>query len=155
MLTDEEFALVSAKAKSKSVELAAPKQPADEIERRFRRVEEKDLRITTAANRFAEVPSFLEKEKRDELVELLCNGSDLELQRKGWTRKDLRMAIYGTMPKKDWPAAMQASHERVGMRIRKAKPLRQSLTFNLNQINIPAPRPLGPEDRVVIRDMRK
>jgi len=127
-----------------------PESPLERLKDRYEKAQEKDLTIVAAMNRFSEVPTEAEAEERKKLIDLLVAGTPDELKAAGWrSRKELRMAIYGTMPKKEWPAAMQAAHERVGMRIRRQDKAPGRQVFNLNMISIPAPKP-AIEAKVVI-----
>jgi hypothetical protein len=65
-------------------------------------------------------------------------------------KRELRLAMYGQLPKKDVPFSMMAAHDRMGMRIRRENKAPKGGSFTLNMVNIPAPKPPGPEDRVVI-----
>ena len=114
-------------------------------------IKAKDEEIVMGMNRFADVPSVFEPEQRQKYVELL-NTAPLALIRDvGFsTREELRLALLGSLPKSEAPVAMQSAHERTGMRIRKDGSGKSGTTVNLNMVTIPAPRPTGPEDRIII-----
>jgi hypothetical protein len=106
----------------------------------YKKLEKRDLGIVKAMNRFAELPTRREDPDGKRFAELFAL-SDEDLAKEGWeSRKELRMAYYGTLPKSQWPASMQSAHERVGMRLRKQAQAPQKNTFNLNVVSIPAPR---------------
>jgi hypothetical protein len=130
------------------------KDPVDILRQKYEKLQEKDLHIARVMDRFAELPSFVEEVARQELIALLNNGTDEEIQAKyGFnSKRELRIAMYGTLPKKDWPAAMQSAHERVLARTRKQVRDPARNVFNLNVISIPAPKPIGPETKVVVID---
>lgn len=143
---------------SDSALVARPEQPLarkdalERLQQRYQKLQEKDLDVVKAMNRFAELPSFVEETARAELIALLAEGSDLAIQQKyGFKdKRELRMALYGTLPKKDWPAAMQAAHERVLARQRKQSQQAPRNVLNLNMITIPAPRKPTDEDKVIV-----
>jgi hypothetical protein len=121
----------------------------DALRQGYERLQKGDLAVVKAMNRFAELPLTGEGAIGPEA--LLAMG-DVELAERGWTRKDLRMAIYGTLPRSRWPAAMQAAHERVGMRLRKQDRTPAKMQFNLNMVNIPPPRPVLDAEVVILPD---
>lgn len=131
--------------------LAKKTDPVELLRARYEKLQEKDLSIVRTMDRFAELPSFVEETARAELIELLATGSDEAIRQKyGFKdKKELRVALYGTLPKKDWPAAMQAAHERVLARQRKQTADKRQNVLNVNVINIPAPRPPGPETKII------
>lgn len=130
--------------------------PVDILQRRYEKVQIRDLDIVDGMNRFAEIPTRGEEAPRAALEALLVAGSDAQIKLAGWkNRQQLRAAFYGTLPRSQWPAAMQAAHERVGMRLRKQDKSANRQTFNLNVITIPAPqRPLEHEKVVIIETKR-
>lgn len=133
-----------------NVALDKRETPADKLQARYDKLQERDLDVVAAMNRFAELPMESEEEARDKLRMLLVHGTPDELKAQGWkSKKHLRAAIYATMPKKDWPAAMQAAHERVMARVRKQSKTKGGNVFNLNMISIPAPRKPTAEDIIV------
>lgn len=129
----------------------AKKDPVELLRQRFEKLQNKDLDIVHTMDRFAELPSFVEETARKELIEMLNNGTDEEINAKyGFKNKrHLRVALYGTLPKKDWPASMQAAHERVLARTRKQSTDKRANVLNVNIVNIPAPRPPGPDAKIV------
>ena len=130
--------------------LARVKQAGvDLLRQKYEALQKKDLEIVRAMDRFAELPIGAED---PEAIARLLAMTDLELADHGWTRRELRMAIYATLPRARWPAAMQAAHERVGMRIRRQDRQPSKMQFNLNMVNIPAPKPST--DIVVLPDER-
>lgn len=132
---------------------AKAEDPADRLARRYEKVQLRDLDIVDGMNRYADIPTPAEPEERQKVLELL-NASDAEIKRAGWkNRKELRAAIYGTLPRSKWPAAMQAAHERVGMRLRKQDRKASQNKFNVNIINIPAAQPPTAEEKVVVVDV--
>jgi hypothetical protein len=134
---------------------AAKKDRMDLLQKRYERVLVRDLDIVDGMNRFAEIPTEIEPISRASLEALLSGGSDAQIKAAGWkNRQQLRAAFYGALPRSKWPGAMQAAHERVGMRLRKQDKAANRQTFNLNVITIPAPRAPGPEDKVVIVEVK-
>lgn len=132
------------------VTIAKRETPADKLQARYEKLQDRDLDVVAAMNRFAELPTDQEEAERDKMRELLVNGTPEQLKAAGWkSKKHLRVAIYATMPKKDWPAAMQAAHERVMARVRKQSKSKGGNVFNLNMISIPAPRQQTADDIVV------
>ena len=128
--------------------LAKPKTAVEKLERAYDKLQRRDLAVSDAANRFADLPTRWE-DPLDSHVMLLLTMSDADIIAAGWrSRRELRMAAYGRLPKKEWPASMQAAHERVGMRIRKQEEKAQRNVFNLNVVNIPAAR--RPDERNVV-----
>ena len=141
------------------VRIAAPEEkapekkgsPVDLLQRRYEKVQQRDLDIVDGMNRFADIPTPAEELPRANVEALLAYGSDAQIKAAGWkNRQQLRAAFYGTLPRSKWPAAMQAAHERVGMRLRKQEKGANRQTFNLNVINIPAARAASPDEKVVI-----
>lgn len=130
------------------------KTPVEKLERAYDKLQRRDLAVSDAANRFADLPSYLE-DPDDATVKLLLALPEEEIQKQGWkSKRELRMAAYGRMPKKLWPASMQAAHERVGMRLRKQEERDRKNVFNLNVVNIPATR--RPDERnVVVVDVKE
>lgn len=127
------------------------KEPLDWLQKRYENVQKRDLDIVDGMNRFAEIPTVAEQAPRAHLEMLLQYGTDAQLKAAGWkNRQELRAAFYGTLPRSQWPAAMQAAHERVGMRLRKQDKSANRQTFNLNVITIPAPQAPRADERVVI-----
>lgn len=136
-------------------ELEADRRLTD-LRRRVNLIAENDAKIVEGVNRFKDVPTAWEEEDRVAYLAALKAPDDGPAKALGFKNKRaLRLAIYGTMPKKDVPFAIQAAHERIGMRIRKDGNRGTGNTFNLNMVTIPAPRPPGPEDRVVIVQAEK
>jgi len=143
---------VSEKALATLPDIALSKRetPADRLQARYDKLQEKDIAIVEAMDRFAELPMEQEEVERDKMRLLLVNGTLEELRAAGWkNKKQLRSAIYATMPKKDWPAAMQAAHERVMARVRKQGKSKAGNVFNLNMISIPAPVPQNAQDVII------
>lgn len=125
-----------------------PKTAVEKLERAYEKLQRRDLGVSDAANRFADLPTKWE-DPLDSQISLLLSLPEEEIIAQGWkSKRELRMAAYGRLPKKEWPASMQAAHERVGMRIRKQEEKGQRGTINLNVINIPAPKP--PDERRVV-----
>lgn len=130
---------------------AAKADRMDLLQRRYERLQARDLDIVDGMNRFAEIPTEAEAVPRAALEALLLAGSDEQIKRAGWkNRQQLRAAFYGTLPRSRWPAAMQAAHERVGMRLRRQEKGASRQTFNLNVITIPAPRAPAAHEKVVV-----
>jgi hypothetical protein len=129
----------------------AKKDALDSLKARYDKLQQRDLNIVHNMDRFAELPSFVEETARAELIALLANGTDQEVRDKyGFKNKrDLRIALYGTLPKKDWPAAMQAAHERAMARIRKQATEKKTNTFNLNIISMPAREAPRPDEKII------
>jgi hypothetical protein len=132
---------------------ARPVDAVEELRAKYEKLQARDLGTVRAINRFADLPSRLEDPEGEQIAAMLSLSDD-ELKIIGWTRRELRLAYYGTRPKKDWPAAAQAAHERVGMRIRKQGAVKSASTFNLNVINIPAQKPAEPS-RVITIDVEE
>ena len=132
-------------------EALAKSDPVELLRKRYEKLQKTDLEITHLMDRFAELPSFVEETARAELIQLLANGTDSEIQEKyGFkTKRELRVAMYGTLPKKDWPASMQSAHERVMARIRKQGQEKRHNTFNLNVIQMPAPVAPTVHERII------
>ena len=125
-----------------------PKTAVEKLERAYDKLQRRDLAVSDAANRFADLPTYLE-DPDDATVKLLLALPEDEIKKQGWkSKRELRMAAYGRMPKKLWPASMQAAHERVGMRLRKQEEKDRKNVFNLNVVNIPGPR--RPDERNVV-----
>ena len=121
----------------------------------FERLQKKDLKVVEAMNRFADLPTRHE-DPDGKVVAALFAMTDEELVAAGWkSRRELRMAVYAKLPKSQWPASMQAAHERVGMRIRKQADKSANPTFNLNVINIPAPRAADPSKIIEVQPEEK
>ena len=131
--------------------LAKKADPVELLRLRYEKLQGKDLEIVRLMDRFAELPSFVEETARAELIELLANGSDEAIRQKyGFQgKRELRVAMYGMLPKKDWPASMQSAHERVMARIRKQGGEKRRGGVNINIINIPAPQPPGPAAKII------
>lgn len=147
-------ALVPLEAPEKKAPAPKP-SPVDLLQRRYEKVQLRDLDIVDGMNRFAEIPTIAEPEAREQMVALLTK-TDAEIKAAGWkNRRELRAAFYGTLPRSKWPAAMQAAHERVGMRLRKQDKSANRQTFNLNVINIPAPRAATEDEKVVIIETKR
>lgn len=134
--------------------LARPKTAVEKLERAYDKLQRRDLAVSDAANRFADLPSAWE-DPDDATLKTLLMLPEAEIVAQGWrSKRELRMAAYGRLPKKEWPASMQAAHERVGMRIRKQEEKAQRNVFNLNVVNIPAAR--RPDERnVVVIDVKE
>ena len=131
-------------------EIAAEKRLAG-LRRRVEMIAENDARIVSGMNRFRDIPSLFEGEERTRCMNILQTGTLADVRRMGFKdKRELRLALYGTLPKKEIPFAMMAAHERVGMRIRRDNKAPSGNTFQLNMVTIPAPRPPGPDERVVI-----
>lgn len=123
-------------------------QRMDKLRERYHRIEQRDIDIVAGMNRFSELPSILED--REQVYAALKAVDDEPAKQLGFKNKrELRMALYGCLPKKDWPAAMQAAHERIGMRLRRQDSKQGRTVFNLNMVTIPAPRKLTEADKVI------
>jgi hypothetical protein len=134
-----------------------PAKQNDAVERlkaAYEKLQKRDLAIVEGMNRFNELPMHSE-DATDAQLMLLLAGSEADVQAAGWKdKRQLRMAAYGRLPKRLWPASMQAAHERVGMRLRKQSAATGKTTFNLNVITIP--RPIREHDaKVVIIDVKE
>jgi hypothetical protein len=130
----------TAPAKSDSVEL---------LRKKYENLQGRDLDVVRTMNRFAELPSGAEAARQD-IVDALNHPDDSKCLALGFkTKRELRIALYGTLPKKDWPASMQSAHERVMARIRKQGQEKRTNTFNLNIIQMPAPVRPGENDRII------
>lgn len=130
--------------------------PVDLLMARYEKVQRRDLDIVDGMNRFAEIPTELEELPREQMKLLLAAGTDAQIKGAGWrSRQQLRAAFYGTLPRSKWPAAMQAAHERVGMRLRKQEKNIQRQTFNLNVISIPAPQRPDADQKIVIVEAKE
>lgn len=130
--------------------LAKPKTAVEKLERAYDKLQRRDLAVSDAANRFADLPSAWE-DPDDATVKLLLSLPEEEIRKQGWkSKRELRMAAYGRLPKKEWPASMQAAHERVGMRLRKQEEKGQKNTINLAVISIPQRREVDERNVVVI-----
>lgn len=130
--------------------LAQPKTAVEKLERAYDKLQRRDLAVSDAANRFADLPSAWE-DPDDATVKLLLSLPEEEIRKQGWkSKRELRMAAYGRLPKKEWPASMQAAHERVGMRLRKQEEKGQKNTINLAVISIPQRREVDERNVVVI-----
>lgn len=144
--TKPETALVPLKPR----EIAAEERAAA-LKRRVQMISENDARVAAGIARFRDLPSFWEPEEREKVLKVLQSGTMDEVRALGFKeRREMRLALYGQMPKKDVPYAIVAAQERMSDRIRREGKSAGGATFNLNMINIPAPKPAGPEDRVVI-----
>jgi hypothetical protein len=128
-----------------------PETAVDRLRTKYEQIQKRDMLIVEAANRFADLPHEAE-DPGDETLKALLASPDEVIRAQGWrSRRELRMAAYARMPKKMWPAAMQAAHERVVVRSRVfMKDGPKKAVFNLNMISIPAPKPQTAEDRVVV-----
>ena len=148
--------MADSKSPARSLTKVAP-APVAKLAKRYRglaerlsEVAEEDLRIVEGMNRFKDLPTDFEPKEYKRVLTILESGSDAEVRKLGFpTREDLRLALYARMPRADVPYAIQAAHERVGMRIRK-DPDKARTTVNLAMIQIPAPKPLTADDRVII-----
>lgn len=128
----------------------------DLLQKRYDRVQQRDLEIVEGMNRFAEIPTEAEAAPRASLEALLIAGTEEQIKAAGWrNRAQLRAAFYGTLPRSRWPAAMQAAHERVGMRLRKQDRGASRQTFNLNIISIPAPQRPTADEKVIEVEISK
>jgi hypothetical protein len=134
-----------------------PAKQNDAVERlkaAYEKLQKRDLVIVEAMNRFSELPMHSE-DATDAQLQLLLAGSEADVQAAGWKdKRQLRMAAYGRLPKRLWPASMQAAHERVGMRLRKQSNASAKTVFNLNMITIPAPRQ-DPERKIVVIEAKE
>lgn len=149
----DEQALIPAPVAAPAV-AERPKDAIDKLRERYERLQTKDLNVADAMNRFAELPTAAE-DPDDMKVLMLLAMSEEELKARGWkSKKELRMAAYARLPKRLWPASMQAAHERVGMRLRKQASASSKTVFNLAMISIPAPR-RDPDARVVVVDVKE
>lgn len=118
------------------------KSAVDVLRDGYERLQKKDLEVVRAMNRFADLPVGAE-DPRGEKIATLLTSSDEEIKAAGWnSRRELRMALYGRLPRSQWPAAMQAAHERVGMRIRKQGAQAKKTQFGLAIVHIPAQQPV-------------
>lgn len=118
------------------------KSAVDVLRDGYERLQKKDLEVVRAMNRFADLPSRFEDPEAKAIGELLAK-TDGEIKAAGWnSRRELRMALYGRLPRSQWPAAMQAAHERVGMRIRKQGAQVKKTQFGIALISIPAQQPV-------------
>lgn len=126
-----------------------PEMAVDKLRRRYEKLQTRDLDTVSALARFSDLDTKLEDPTQAKL-QLLLMGPDEAVVAAGWkSKRELRLAYYGTLPKKDWPAAAQAAHERVGMRLRKQTKVANKYQFNLQMVSIPSPR-RDPDARVVI-----
>lgn len=120
------------------------------LKRRVEMIAENDARIVAAMNRARDVASTWEPEDREKAIAALAYPTVEKVREMGFRdKRELRVALYGQLPKKEIPFFMMAAHDRVGMRIRRDNKAPSGNTFNLNMVTIPAPKP--PDDaRVVI-----
>jgi hypothetical protein len=121
------------------------------LKRRVAMIEENDARIVVAMNKARDVASMWEPDDRKKAMDALASPTVEAVRALGFKdKRELRVALYGQLPKKEVPFFMMAAHDRVGMRIRRDSKAPTGNTFNLNMVTIPAPKPPGPEERVVI-----
>lgn len=111
-------------------------------------LEVRDLEIVHAMDRFA-----------DEDLAPLTELSDKALKERGWTRRQLKVAMAANLPRAEVPYALQAAHERTLARVRRhsedssgAKINVSNATFN---ILAPAPRAKDIDVVVVEKDPKK
>lgn len=129
---------------------------ADERERGLRRrldmMAANDEKICMDVGRFSELPHpTLEPQAWATVASVLQFGTDDDVKAIGFRdKKALRRAMYGRMSKKDVPFAIQAAHERVMVSKRKEAKRGDGQKVTLNMINIPAPKPVAENERVVI-----
>lgn len=121
----------------------------DVLRQKYESLQKRDLEVVRGMNRFADLPTRLEDPDGAQLTALLLLP-DVELAARGWSRRELRMAAWGQLPKAKWPASMQAAHERVGMRLRRQNVQPSKMQFNLNMLTIPAPKPARETEIVVL-----
>lgn len=83
-----------------------------DIRDRLTRIADQDTRVIAAIDRFADFSV-------EELGGFLKMPDESFPMHGFKSKREVRLALMGNMPKKDWPAAAQAAHERVGYVIRK------------------------------------
>lgn len=121
------------------------------LKRRVEMIAENDARIVAGMNRARDVASMWEPADRERAMEALQHPTVEKVREMGFQdKRELRLALYGQLPKKEVPFFIMAAHDRVGMRIRRDNKAPSGSSFTLNMVTIPAPKPPGPEERVVI-----
>lgn len=83
-----------------------------ELRDRLGRIADQDTRLIVAVNRFADFST-------QELEGFLAMPEAAFPMHGFKSKREVRLAIMGNLPKKQWPAALQAAHERTGYFIRK------------------------------------
>lgn len=116
----------------------------DAIKARVAELETEDLSIVGSMNRFADVP--------EEELALMSVLNEEELAAKGWTRRELRIALYAQKPRAEVPFAMQAAHERTLARTRRHQDEPGGMRINVqnNTFNLPAQAPRRPDSEVIV-----
>lgn len=95
-----------------------------ELRDRLGRIADQDTRLIVAVNKFAD---FSEEELKGFLA-----MPDEAFPMHGFAgKREVRLALMGNAPKKAWPAALQAAHERTGYFIRKEEQSRSPATLNI------------------------
>jgi len=109
-------------------------------------LEMRDLEIVHAMDRFAD-------EDLTELSEL----SDSALKAKGWTRRQLKVAMAANLPRAEVPYALQAAHERTLARVRRHSEDASGVKINVSggTFNILAPAPRAKATDVVVVEAEK
>lgn len=122
-----------------------------QIRQRVERLADSDTRTARVLSRFADY-------SRDELERFLRFPPEAFPMHGFQTKGDCRTAWYGTFPKKEWPAALQAMAERVAYVMRREKPDNgRPINLRVMAINIPARAaiPAASQDVLTFRRTKK
>ncbi len=125
----------------------APRPAVADLQRRFEKIAHNDAALVEAMNRFAD----LTPDETQQLTELVKSGDRTALKARGWTLKAIQTALLARLPKSTVPFALQAAHERTGMRIRRMQPKAAGARVNVAiiQISERAPRKTDAEVEIV------
>lgn len=92
-----------------------------------------DAEVVQAANKCFEAT----RAELEAMVKMTPFELDLQLQARGWSRRDFEIAVEARKPRSECSYAVQMAHERTGMRIRQAVE-RGGTTVNVAMI-LPSP----------------
>ena len=123
------------------------------LRRRIDMIADNDEKIVAGTHRAHDLPMAHEPEYAEvlKILEMSYMGAKAALAPWGMkTKRQLRIALYAQRPKKDVPYSIVAASERVAARLKAAGKAAGRTQINLNMVTIPAPKPLGENDRVII-----
>ena len=122
----------------------------DRLIARRERIAASDAALVADCARAVDIPLPIYEQEAMARIIALLNGPDEDVRRAGWrSKRQLRTALHGSRPKSEWPASLQAAHEREMVRMRRQDKAPKTTTVQ-NLIIMPAQVPVDSAGKIVV-----